>query len=71
MQKWNNSETYLKGYKMESERIEEIAKTYIHGNISDAKKAVKRMTKAEFIDFAEFMRGYYGKELYQLRNLVN
>lgn len=56
---------------MKSERIEEIAKTYIHGNISDAKKAVKRMTKAEFIDFAEFMRGYYGKELYQLRNLVN
>ncbi len=47
-----------------------LAESYINGNISDTKKAVKRMTKAEFIDFAEFLRGYYGKKLHQLRHLV-
>lgn len=47
-----------------------LGETYINGNISDTKKAVKRMSKADFIDFAEYLRGYYGKQLYQIRHLV-
>lgn len=50
--------------------IHEIAETYINGNISDAKKAVKRMSKAQFIDLLEHFRGYYNMNPYQVRNLV-
>ena len=50
--------------------IEAIAETYINGNISDAKEAIKKMSKSQFIDFAEHMRGYYNKSLNELRNLV-
>lgn len=55
---------------MKIEKIQEIAENVINGNVSDAKKAIKRMNKAEFIDFAEYMRGFGGKKLYQLRYLV-
>ena len=51
--------------------MEQIAESYINGNISDTKKAVKRMSKADFIDFAEHLRGYYGKKLHEIRYLVN
>ena len=38
---------------MTDKRKIELAEAYINGNIADTKKAVKRMTKAEFIDFVE------------------
>jgi len=57
--------------KMKTERIEAIAESYTNGNISDTKKAVKRMSKADFIDFAEHLRGFYGKRLDQIRHLVD
>ncbi len=55
---------------MTDKRKIELAESYINGNISDTKKAVKRMSKAEFIDFAEYLRGFYGKRLDQIRHLV-
>ncbi len=56
---------------MKDETILQIAESYICGNISDTKKAVKRMSKADFITFAEHLRGYYGKKLHELRHLVS
>lgn len=55
---------------MKESRKIALAESYINGNISDTKAAVKRMSKAEFIDFAEFLRGQYGKKLHELRHLV-
>ncbi len=56
---------------MKDSRKIALAESYINGNISDTKKAVKRMSKSEFIDFAEFLRGHYGKKLHEIRHLVD
>ncbi len=55
---------------MKIETLEKLAATYINGNISDTKRIVHRMSKAQFIDFAEFLRGQYGKKLHEIRHLV-
>lgn len=55
---------------MTDQRKIELAESYMNGNIASTKKAVKRMTKAEFIDFAEHLRGFHGKRLDQIRHLV-
>jgi len=34
--------------------IEEVYETWLNGNISDAKKEIKRMSKSAFLDFVEF-----------------
>ena len=36
---------------MNYNRIEEITESYINGNISTTKKAIKRMTKLDFLNF--------------------
>ena len=48
----------------------EVLDNYINGNISDAKKQVKKMTKAEFVDFIEHARGN-GIMPYKLRVLTD
>jgi len=52
-------------------KIELIAASYICGNITLARKQVKRLTKLEFIDLLEHLRGCYGKKPYEVRNLVS
>ena len=56
---------------MKDARKIEIGDSYVNGNISDTRKAVTRMSKAEFIDFAEYLRGYHGIKLHELRHLVS
>ena len=48
----------------------EVLDNYINGNISDAKKQVKKMTKAEFIDLIEHARAN-GIMPYKLRVLTD
>ena len=55
---------------MKQETLLQLAESYVNGNIGLTKKAVKRMSKRDFIDFAEIMRGQFGYKLYQLRHLV-
>jgi len=55
---------------MKQKTIIEIWESYINGNISWVKKKIKRMSKADFIDFLELARGN-GIKPYQLRHLVN
>lgn len=55
---------------MEQETITEVFDSYINGNISWVKKKIKRMSKADFIDFLEHARSN-GIKPYQLRHLVN
>lgn len=41
---------------MKQETIEQIWESYLNGNISWVKKKIKRMSKADFIDFLELAR---------------
>lgn len=50
--------------------IQEVFENYINGNISDAKKQVKKMTKSEFVDLIEYARGN-GVMPYKLRTLTD
>lgn len=34
--------------------IEEIYETWVNGNITDAKREIKRMTKSEFFEFIKY-----------------
>ena len=54
---------------MKQETIIEIWESYLNGNISWVKEKIKKMTKAEFIDFLEHARNY-GYKPYKLRHLV-
>lgn len=54
---------------MEEEKIIEIYESYQNGNIEATKKAIKRMTKAEFLTFIEHARSH-GEMPYKLRFLV-
>ena len=49
--------------------IKEVFDNYINGNIKDARKQVKLMTKAEFVDLIEYARGN-GVMPYKLRILT-
>lgn len=40
-------------------RIKQTAENYINGNITDAKKSVKRMSKEDFLNFIHCIAGYY------------
>jgi hypothetical protein len=40
-------------------KIHAIAKTFINGNISDARRALKRMSKRDLYYFLEALRGYH------------
>ena len=55
---------------MKQETITQIYESYVNGNIGWAKKKIRLMTKAEFIDFLEHARAN-GQKPYQLRHLVN
>lgn len=55
---------------MKQETIVLIWESYLNGNISWVKEKVKRMSKAEFIDFLEHARSY-GYKPYRLRHLVD
>jgi hypothetical protein len=55
---------------MKAERLEQIAESYINGNISETKKAVKRMSKSEFVDFALYMAENYNKSLGDIQCLT-
>jgi hypothetical protein len=39
--------------------ISETVESYINGNISTAKATVKRMSKADFAEFIEYLAQYY------------
>lgn len=54
---------------MKQETIIEIWESYVNGNIFWAKAKIKRMSKAEFIDFLELARSN-GVYPYKLRHLV-
>lgn len=51
-------------------RKEEVAETYINGNISDAKKACDKMSKAEFVDLLDMLKGYYGLDVHGINLAV-
>ena len=55
---------------MKQETIIQIWEKYLNGNIEWTKKKIKRMSKAEFIDFLELARSY-GHKPYKLRHLVS
>ena len=57
------------GERMKEEKITALVESYLNGNISKVKQSVRKMSKADFIDFAEGCRAY-GIKLYQLRMLV-
>jgi hypothetical protein len=44
---------------MKHYRIKQTAETYLNGNISDAKKTVKRMNKADFLELIAILSDYY------------
>ncbi len=50
--------------------VVEVFETYRNGNVTDARKHIKRMSKAQFIDFLEHARGY-GVMPHKLRHLVD
>jgi hypothetical protein len=49
--------------------VVEVFETWINGNISDAKLHIRRMDKAEFLDFIEHARAN-GIMPYKLRGLL-
>ena len=54
---------------MKEEQTIEVVESYINGNISEVKQAIKKLSKAEFIDFVEGCRAH-GIKLHQIRELV-
>lgn len=55
---------------MKAETILLIWESYVNGNISWVKNKIKRMSKADFIDFLEHARAN-GIMPYKLRHLVS
>ncbi len=54
---------------MKQETIIQIWESYVDGNISWVKDKIKRMSKADFVDFLELARSN-GVYPYKLRHLV-
>jgi len=40
-------------------KMNEIAESYINGNIEETKKSVKRMSKSDLISFIAVLAGFY------------
>jgi len=58
---------------MKQETIKAIFESYINGNITETKQAIKKMSKMDFINFAEEMRSNLGNDsimLYKLKGLL-
>ena len=49
--------------------VQEVYETWINGNISDAKREVKKMSKKKFVDFIECCR-CNGVMPYRVRELL-
>jgi len=45
----------------QQKKFDKIINDEINGNISDAKNAIKKLTKLELLDLIEYYSGNYGK----------
>jgi len=56
---------------MHTNEIEQIAESYINGNISWTKEQIKRMTKQDFLYFIKVLVSTYGKSLNDINIILD
>jgi len=62
--------TLTKGDTMRTDNIDQIAESYINGNISWTKEQIKKMSKVDFLYFTKVLVRVYEVDLDKINNLL-